>query len=309
MNSGKDAVKLRLGGYQGESSVHTRGLRVLAAAFEQRMGEGTTDVTPSVTDAGRKAADLLTMTESGELDICYFASSYLAGRVPALGVLDLPFQVNDRATAFAKLDGAGGDCLAQAVAQSTGYRVVAFWDNGFRHLSNAVRPIHTPQDCRGLKLRTLDNALHQEIFRSFGFEPKHIDVKDLPRAVETREVDAQENPLTNLVNFNLHKTHRHVSLTSHFFGVALLLVNRVAFDGWSIELRRALAESIAAATAAQREYAMAEDTHCLKVLRDDGVEIVPADEIDRDAFRAAAAAIVNREVARIGPEGMALWED
>ena len=309
MNSGNDPIKLRLGGYQGEASVHTRGLRVLAATFEERMGEGTTVVTPSVTDAGRKAADLLSMTENGELDICYFASSYLAGRVPALGVLDLPFQVSDRAAAFAQLDGAGGDRLAQAVADSTGYRVVAFWDNGFRHLSNAVRPIRTTVDCRGMKLRTLDNALHQEIFASFGFEPKHIDVKDLPRAVETGEVDAQENPLTNLVNFNLHKTHRHVSLTSHFFGVALLLVNRAAFDGWSVDIRRALAASIGAATAAQREFAIAEDTHCLQLLRDDGVEIVSTEEIDRNAFRAAAAPIVSREVAKIGPEGMALWEN
>jgi C4-dicarboxylate-binding protein DctP len=307
--SKQDRLKLGLGGYQGEASVHTRGLRVLADAFEQRMGEGTTSLTVNVTHAGRKAADLLTMTEDGELDLCYFASSYLAGRVPALGALDLPFEVNDRMAAFARLDGKGGDRLVQAVAEATGYRVVAFWDNGFRHLSNAVRPIRTPADCRGLTLRTLDNALHQEIFRSFGFEPKHIDVKDLPRAVETGEVQAQENPLTNLVNFKLHKTHRHVSLTAHFFGVALLLVNKAAFDGWSLEIRRALAESIAAATAAQREYAMTEDTHCLQVLRDDGVEIIPAEEIDRDAFRAAAASIVNREVAKIGPEAMAFWAD
>jgi TRAP-type transport system periplasmic protein len=306
MNTKEKGIKLRLGGYQGMASVHTRGLQALASTFEQRMGEGTTSLIPSVTDHGHKASDLLTLTENGELDICYFASSYLAARVPALGVLDMPFQVEDRAHAFLKLDGDGGDRLVEAVADATGFRVLAFWDNGFRHISNAVRPIRHPDDCRGLTLRTLDNALHQEIFASFGFKPRFIDVKDLPRAVQTREVDAQENPLTNLVNFNLHKTHRHVSLTAHFFGVALLLVSKAAFDGWPLEFRQALAEAIASATVTQREAAAAEDVTCMDVLKKDGGEVVAPEDIDRDAFRAAVSGIIQRETDRIGPEGRAL---
>ena len=108
----------------------------------------------------------------------------------------------------------------------TGYRVLGYWDNGFRHISNRLRPIRHPDDCRGMRIRTLDNAVYRQALAAMGFAPVTIDVKDLVRAVETHEVDAQENPLTNTVNFGLHRTHKHLSLTSHFYGVALLLANR-----------------------------------------------------------------------------------
>src|SRR5262249_46352675 len=157
------------------------------------------------------------------------SSSYLAGRVPSLRLLDLPFLVSDRARAYEALDGPLGDRLAADIAGVTGYRVLGFWDNGFRHFSNRLRPIRHPRACRGLRIRTLDNELHQQVFRQLGFEPVTIDVKDLPAAVASGQIDAQENPLTNTLNFALHRTHRHISLTSHFFGVALLLVNREHF--------------------------------------------------------------------------------
>ena len=118
--------------------------------------------------------------------------------------------------------------------------MLGWWDNGIRHISNAVRPIRTPADCVGLRLRTLDNAQHQAAFRRLGFHPMFIDVADLPRAVAERTVDAQENPLTNMVNFNLHAHHRHVSLTGHLLGIAPLLVNRARYDALPDELRRML---------------------------------------------------------------------
>ena len=108
----------------------------------------------------------------------------------------------------------------------TGYRALAFWDNGIRHLSNRARPIRAPADCAGLRLRTQHNAFHQAVFRALGFEPVAIDPSELPAAVAGGHVDAQENPLTNLVNFKIHEHHPHVTLSAHLFGVAPVLVNR-----------------------------------------------------------------------------------
>jgi TRAP-type C4-dicarboxylate transport system substrate-binding protein len=117
-----------------------------------------------------------------------------------------------------------------------------------------------------------------------------LDVKDLVHAVETHAVDAQENPLTNTVNFGLHKTHKHLSLTGHFHGVALLLANRPWFDALAPEMQRALRTAAADATAAQRQWAIDEDALCLERLKAEGVAIMPAEEIDIAAFRAAVDA-------------------
>lgn len=259
----------------------------------------TFDLQENVTAAGRKAVDLLTMTANGELDLCYFSSSYLAARVPALNLFDLPFQFENRVQAYASTDRLAARLDAD-IAAATGYRVLGFWDNGIRHISNAVHPIGTPADCRGLTIRTLDNALHQRVFAALGFKPVTIDVKDLVAAVQERRVDAQENPLTNLINFQLHKTHRFVTLTGHFFGVALVLCNKQRFDSWAPEIQTALREAAAAATVIQRQEAEREDEICLKELLADGVTITRADQFDRPAFVAAVADIREAAIAEAG---------
>jgi TRAP-type C4-dicarboxylate transport system substrate-binding protein len=233
--------------------------------------------------------DLLAMVEKGEVEICYFAASYLVGRVPSLGAFDAPFAGVDRARLYADLDGAWGAGLAGDLERLTGYKLLGFWDNGLRHISNRLRQIRHPDDCRGLTIRTLDNAMYRRVLAAVGFTPVTIDVKDLVRAVETGEVDAQENPLTNTVHFGLHKTHRHLSLTSHFHGVALLIANRAWFEALAPAARSALLAAAAAATVVQRQWAIEEDALCLKRLAAEGVAIVPAEEIDLAAFRAAVA--------------------
>ena len=214
-------IELHFAGYQPARSVHTRALHALRDGVARHAGDALRiKVTDSIVATGRKASDLLTMVDTGELDGCYFASSYLASRVPALGVFDQPFQAGTREHVFGGLDSTTGAALAEQVASATNYRVLGWWDNGIRHISNAVRPIRTPADCVGLRLRTLDNAQHQSAFRRLGFVPTFIDVADLPRAVADHTIDAQENPLTNMINFNLHVHHKHVSLTGHLLGIA-----------------------------------------------------------------------------------------
>jgi TRAP-type C4-dicarboxylate transport system substrate-binding protein len=292
---------LRLAGYQPEASVHSRALHHVAAlAAEAKSGGFAPQVVVDVTARGYRAAELFAMVEDGRLDGCYFASSYLLARVPSLAVFDLPFVASDRTHDYAKLDGAFGIRLAADIAARTPFRVLGYWDNGFRHISNRLVAIRSPDDCRGLTIRTLDNPLHQDVFAALGFTPMFIDVKDLAEAVATHRVDAQENPLTNIVNYGLFAAHRHVSLTAHFFGIALFLVNARWFSALSDELRAGLHGAVTQATARQRQMAAAEDARCLEVLAREGVAVVTADEIDWPAFRAAVAPIVEREVARLG---------
>src|SRR5947209_4548691 len=141
------SLRLRLGGYQPETSVHTRAGRVFTALLREIGFDATFEA--DVTQRGHRAAELLDMVERGDLDACYFASSYLAGRVPSLNLLDLPFPTGDRLAAHGEVDGAAGSRIAQGIAAATGFRVLAFWDNGFRHISNRLRPIRRPDDCRG----------------------------------------------------------------------------------------------------------------------------------------------------------------
>jgi C4-dicarboxylate-binding protein DctP len=293
-------TQIRFGGYQGAASAHTRAIAVFARALEDRLGDAVAvQVTANVGDLGHKAADLLQLVERGAFDLCYFSSSYLAGRVPALGVLDLPFAIDDRGRLHAALDGALGTRLEAAVAEATGYRALAFWDNGIRHLSNRARPIHTPADCLGLRLRTQHNAFHQAVFRALGFEPVAIDPSELPAAVESGRIDAQENPLTNLVNFGIYEHHPHVTLSAHLFGVALVLVNRERHDAWPEAVRAGVRAALAEATAAQRAFAREDDVTCLARLAQAGNQVVELTAPERAAFAAAIAPVADVERAKL----------
>jgi TRAP-type C4-dicarboxylate transport system substrate-binding protein len=290
---------IRVGGYQGEASVHTRALRAFAGRVEHELPGWCVEVTANVADLGHKGADCLAMVADRRLELCYFNSSYLAERVSSLALFDIPFVLTARENVYRKLDGGLGRTLAADVAAATPYRLLDLWDNGLRHISNRLHPIRSPQDCAGLKLRIVASPLHKEVFAALGFQPAVVDVKDLVAAVTHHTVDAQENPLTNLVNFDLHHTHRHVSLTSHFFGVALVLANRAWFDGLDDEVRATVTAAIGQATAKQRALAEAEDARCLALLAKDRVAVVPPEDIDFEAFRAAVAPTVARVLARL----------
>lgn len=289
-------MQVSMAGYQGAASVHTQGLAALAAALPGAS------LTPDVTAAGATAASLFAGTEAGDGPrICYVASGYLSARVPGLGALDLPFAAPDRARLFAALDGTAGALLAAEVAARTGLVVLGFWDNGLRHLSNRARPLRRPADCAGLVIRTLDNAVYQAALAAMGFLPVVTDVLRLKQAVASGEVDAQENPLTNLVLFGLQAHHRFVSLTGHIQGVALLVANQA----WHAALPQAdqsrIAAAVHAATTLQRGLAAAEDARALALLRADGVDVLDADTLDLAAFRAACAPVATRAAEGLDP--------
>ncbi|MGI9366026.1 MAG: TRAP transporter substrate-binding protein [Rhizobiaceae bacterium] len=303
-------ISIRFGGYQGDKSVHSRGARVLQEVVARESGGAAeVDFIQNIVEGGRKAADLLSMTESGELDGCYFSSSYLASRVPELALFDQHFAVPDRRRAYAVLDGTLGDRLAKEVESATGYKVLGYWDNGLRHISSARFPFHTPADCAGVKLRTLASDDHQRVFRALGFEPMAIDVRDLPDAVVTGKVDAQENPLTNIYNFGLHNTHRYVTRTGHLLGVALVLFNRASFESWPESVQLAVQKAVVEATKMQRQFAEQDDTICADAMTAEGVTIVDLDEAQRAQFEAAARGEVEKTRSRFGADLIELFEN
>lgn len=286
---------MRLAGYQGDASILSASLRQLSGALRAAGAGLLPELELDVTRAGEKASDLLVSVEEGRRHLAYMTSGYLSARVPELAVLDLPFSVSDRREALRALDGEAGALLREAVARRTGLQVLGFWDNGFRHVSNGVRPLRTPADCAGLVIRTVDSEPHRALMAALGFRAVSTDVKDLVQAVQTRAVDAQENPLTNLLGFELWRHHRHVSLTAHLFGVLLVLCPRAWFEGLPARRRGAVQRAVAEATAFQRELAAAEDLTALGRLRQFGVEVLGADEIDRAAMGAAAEPLSARQ--------------
>jgi TRAP-type C4-dicarboxylate transport system substrate-binding protein len=298
---------LRIAGYQGPSSILTQGLACLVETLKQSGWTSDIDWVPNVTDHQEKAADLFASIENGTRHIGYMASGYLSARVPELEVLELPFTIDNRETALAALDRSAGEILRQAVHEKTGFHVLGFWDNGFRHLSNAVRPIQQPSDAIGLKIRTLDSALYRATLDAIGFKAVTSDVKDLLSWIAQDIVQAQENPLTNYMGFELWKHHPYVSLTHHFYGVLLLVCPLAWYDTLNQEERQLLAHAVKASTALQRQLAAEQDAITLVRMQDIGVKVLPKDALDMQAFHKTVESISLSARAQIPKDLLAAY--
>jgi C4-dicarboxylate-binding protein DctP len=296
------SIKIELGGYQPPTSVHNRAAEVIGDELIKRVGDAVDYHLDGnmVETKGIKAFDLPGMVEAGDLTMCYFASSYMAERVPEVAIFDLPFVVKSREKAYAALDGELGNLLKEKFLTAMGVRILGFWDNGFRHFTNGVREIRTPADCDGLKMRSMNSEVHQEFFKLLGFEPTYVDVADLVAKVKSGEIDAQENPLTNTYRFGTYHYHRHITLTGHFFGMVLVMINEAIFEAWPADIQQAVQASVDVATKAQRGFAQAEDDEVMAALDPAENDVVELSEAERYAFQAAVAPLVAKHRALLG---------
>lgn len=264
---------LRFGGYQAPASIHNRAAECFGAGLKRRLGTAVHfELVGNVLELGRNSGDLPGMVESGELDFCYISTVRFSRPVPELQIVELPFVVKDRPTIIHALNGELGRLFQRRMLESTPFRPLGFWDNGFRHLS-AIRPIRRPEDCRGLTIRTQVSDLHVECFRLLGFEPLPVDVKVFVDEIASGKYQAQENPLTNTYNFGVHNFQRYITLTGHLWGASAFICRQSTYDAWPVEVRTAVDAAALEANAEQHRLAAAEDEEIMAKFPPDTVLI------------------------------------
>ena len=294
------ATVLRFGGYQEPESVHNRAAAHFGKLLEKKLGDRVAfELIGSVLKLGHRSGDLVPMVERGELSFCYMSTVRFSKAAPALQLLELPFVVKDRAAAFKALDGAFGERARRDIDAKTACRLLGYWDNGFRHLTNRVRPIRTPADCRGIRIRTQMSELHGEVFRALGFEPIPADVKEFVDGIGGERFQAQDNPLTNIYHFGVHHYHRYITLTGHFWGASAFVCNAAHYWGWPRDVQGAIDAAAKDATMYQRQLAAAEDAEILAKLDPAKNEVIRLTDAERAAFITAVEPVIEKHRNRL----------
>jgi TRAP-type C4-dicarboxylate transport system substrate-binding protein len=298
-----EPIAIKFGGYQPPASIHNRAARRFGELLEEKLGDRIAfELIGSVLDLGRPSGDLPVMVETGELALCYMSTVRFTAWVPEFQILELPFLIRDRRTVWAALDGELGDLFKRRMHATSPFRVLTLWDNGFRHLSNKVRPIRRPEDCRGLKIRTQMSELHGETFRALGFEPIAADIKEFVTEIAGNRFDAQDNPLTNIYTFGVHHHHRYITLSGHFFGASLMICNENRYRSWPPDVRAAVDEAALHATALQRQLAASEDQDVLMKLDPRENEVIQLTDAEQAAFVAAVQPVLARYRKQLDPK-------
>jgi TRAP-type C4-dicarboxylate transport system substrate-binding protein len=297
------AIRLRFGGYQEPASIHNRAAGRFGELLKERLGDRVAfELIGSILKIGGKSGDLVPMTERGELSFCYMSTVRFSKAAPELRILELPFVVKDRATVFKALDGEFGEGARRKIESAMKVRVLGYWDNGFRHLSNRVRPIRKPEDCRGLRIRTQMSDLHGETFRTLGFEPLAVDIKDFTEQIGGDRFHAQDNPLTNIVNFGVHNHHRYITLSGHFWGASAFVCNAEQYRGWPQDMQEVVLSAAKEATAYQRRLAAAEDAEMMKKFDPARNEVIRLTDAERGAFIEAVEPVLQQHRREFGAQ-------
>lgn len=212
-------------------------------------------------------------------------STIMSSQIDEFGLFEMPYLVRDRAHMRAIEEAVVWPDLAP-LAEAAGYRIVAVWENGFRHVTNNRRPIETPADLAGVKLRTPSGIWRVKLFQTLGANPTPMALSEVFIGLQTGVIDGQENPLAQIWGSKLYEVQDYLSLTSHVYTPAFVVASPARWDGLPANVRAILEEEAGATQTFVHETAARFDSNLLEQMRAAGVAV---NEPSREDFVQASA--------------------
>jgi TRAP-type transport system periplasmic protein len=242
--------------------------------------------------------DVLAKLTDGGVDLA-LPGSVMSSPVPAFGVFEMPYLVRDRAHAARIRDDMVMPLMAP-LAEEAGYRIIAVWENGFRHVTNNKRPIMTPDDLQGLKLRVPQGEWRVKMFQSYGAEPTPLAFSEVRAALESGELDGQENPFAIIYPSGLHEVQTYLSLTGHVYTPAFVTAG-ASWSNLDPQVQAILVETAKEMQEVALELGARFDEEFHAKLKASGMIV---NEVDKDAFIEASKAIYQDFASQIAEGGM-----
>jgi TRAP-type transport system periplasmic protein len=227
----------------------------------------------------------LQMIRTGQIDV-YPMGSDAVQLDPKWAVFDMPFVFKDRAAVAELLDGEVGETLRESMREAAGLEVLAFGEIGFRQITNNIRPIVTPADLEGIRIRVPGSETRVLMFETYGATPVTMNLGELYLALQQGTVDAQENPLAGTINRSFHEVQKYFSMSNHVYTPVTLVMNKAKYDSLSDEHKDAVKRAALEAAQYTRDLGANFDDEFLAKLEAEGRNEL--NEIDLAAFQAAS---------------------
>ncbi len=279
-------------------TVHKAALKMADLVRERTSGA----IEIKVFANGALASDnaVVSSVRGGTVDIGWTGNPFFTGIAPKLNVLDLPFIFRDRAHVAKVMDGPIGESL-RAELLGSNLVVMSTWEIGWRNITNKRRAINSPDDVKGLKIRTTPNPAHIKAFQLLGASPTPMAFTELYTALEMGAVDGQENPVTLILNARFYEVQKYLSLTQHAFTTAPLVMNKAKFDSMPPNVQKALLDSARESGLLQRKMNVETEASSVVELKKSGMQVV--EQIDREPFRKIVFEEVKKDfITKYGPE-------
>jgi tripartite ATP-independent transporter DctP family solute receptor len=239
--------------------------------------------------------EMLQKAKLGTVDMVV-PSTVMSSEADMFGVFEMPYLVKDRAH-MAKIEKEVFWPKIAPEAEKKGIKVLAVWENGYRHITNSKRPINVPDDLKGIKLRVPEGKWRVKMFQAYGANPSPMKFSEVFTALQTGVMDGQENPFTQIYSAKFQEVQKYLSLTGHVYTPAYLVVGTKKWESYPADVRKILEESAKETQAFVYQTAEKDDTDLLNKLKSAGMQV---NTPNKDAFIAASKSVYDefaKEVA------------
>jgi tripartite ATP-independent transporter DctP family solute receptor len=243
--------------------------------------------------------EMLQKLKLGTIDLA-LPSTVMTSEVDLFGIFELPYIVKDREHMKRIEKDVFWPSLAP-LTEKKGLKVLAVWENGYRHITDNQRPIKVPADLKGIKLRVPEGKWRVKMFQDYGANPSPMKFSELFTALQTGVMDGQENPLTQIYSAKLQEVQKYLSLSGHVYTPAYVTAGSRKFNALPADVRKVLEDTARETQAFVYDTAAKADTDLLGKLKQAGMQV---NEVDKDAFIAASKPIYEafgQEVAGAQP--------
>jgi tripartite ATP-independent transporter DctP family solute receptor len=228
--------------------------------------------------------DMLSQLRSGALDFFTLSGLILSTLVPPASINGVGFAFPDQAAVWKAMDGALGAYVRGEIGKRGLVAMEKMWDNGYREITSSTKPIRTPDDLKGFKIRVPVSPLWTSMFQAFGAAPASINFSEVYSALQTRIVDGQENPLTLIAIAKLYEVQKFVSMTGHMWDGFWMLANKRSFEALPADLQEIARRELNRSALDERADIAALSVSVATDLKAKGLEFV---EVEKPAFRDA----------------------
>jgi tripartite ATP-independent transporter DctP family solute receptor len=243
--------------------------------------------------------EMIQKLKLGTIDMAV-PSTVMSSEVDQFGIFELPYMVKDRAH-MAKIEKEVFWPSLAPLAEKKGLKVIAVWENGYRHITNNKKPVKVPDDLKGFKLRVPEGKWRVKMFQEYGANPSPMKFSELFTALQTGVMDGQENPFTQIYSAKLQEVQKYLSLSGHVYTPAYVMVGKNKYEKLPADVRKVLEDTARETQAFVYQTAIRQETELLEKLKAAGMQV---NEVDKDAFIKASAGIYEdfgKEIAGAKP--------
>lgn len=295
----QEVINMKFGHYAAEGHPGDLAAKQFAENVERRT-DGAIEVTVFPNNQLGSPPEMLEQNILGAIDMSLPTQGALDKYNKKFAVVMLPFVFRDYDHAYAVLDGPFMDWVAPELEQD-GLVFLSNWEWGFRNLTNRVRPVNTPEDVEGLKIRTPPEIQLEAAMEALGANVQKIAFPELPQALKQGVVDGQENPLSVIYHFNLYEVQNHLALTRHVYNSMVHVMSKKVWDELTPEQQAIIREESEAAGNFMRTELQKEEARLVEQLQDVGMEVTRP---DREQFRAQMGPAYDRIRGYAGAENV-----